>query len=98
MVIFLERFDEQIIYGKPNRAAPVGIATKNAGGGFRGFVIDTADRAIDIDFVRILEVVARKSANSIGRQKLRFVEHTRKDALDLRAFREGEQSPHAARG
>ncbi len=54
----LERLDKQIVHGKPNRAAPIGIAPEQASGGFRGFVSDAVDMVIDLHFVRVVLVEA----------------------------------------
>ena len=38
---FLERFDEQIVDGEPDGAAPVGVAAEDAGAGFGGLITDS---------------------------------------------------------
>ena len=40
IMIALERFDNRVVDGEPNRAAPVGIATERVSRGFAGIVID----------------------------------------------------------
>src|SRR5580704_7527020 len=83
VMVFLQGFDEEIVHREPDRSTPVGIAAKNAAGGFGGLVIDAADVAIDLDFVRVIEVIAGKRANTIGRKEFGFVEHAAEDALQL---------------
>src|SRR5215470_14254456 len=61
----LQRFDEEIVHREPDRAAPIRIATEQTCGGFRGFVFDTAHVAVDLNFVRMIQVIARKSADAI---------------------------------
>jgi hypothetical protein len=40
VVKFLQRFDEQIVYGKPDGPAPIRVAAKEARGRFRRLVGD----------------------------------------------------------
>src|SRR5580658_3166200 len=97
MVVLLQGFDQEIVHREPDGAAPVGIAAKNAAGGFGGFVVYAVDVAIDLDFIGMIEVVARERANAIGRQKLGFVKHAAEDALQLFTIRERKQAANTAR-
>src|SRR5580692_1919461 len=83
VMVFLQGFDQEIVHREPDRSTPVGIAAKNAAGGFGGLVIDAADVAIDLDFGRVIEVIAGKRANTIGRKEFGFGEHAGEDALQL---------------
>src|SRR5580700_4124026 len=83
VVVFLQGFDEEIVHGEPDGAAPVGIAAKNTAGGFSRLVIDAADMVIDLDFVRVIEVITGEGANAIGRKEFSFVEHSAENALQL---------------
>src|SRR5580704_5084662 len=83
MVVLLQGFDQEIVHREPDRAAPVGIAAENAAGGFGGLVIDAADMVIDLDLVRMIEVIAGEGAHAIGRKEFSFVEHAAENALQL---------------
>src|SRR6266404_2306 len=67
MVKLLQRFDEQIVYGEPDGPAPIRIAAKEARGGFRRLVTDAIHISVHVHFVRMILVVARKRADTIGR-------------------------------
>src|SRR5882762_6946046 len=73
MVIFLERFHEQIVDGKPNRPAPVRISAEEAGSGFGWLVLNAVCHSIHTYFVRMFLVVARKGAHA-ARRTLRHVD------------------------
>src|SRR5882724_1924736 len=67
MVKLLQRFDEQIVYREPDGPAPIRIAAKEARGGFRRLVTDAIHISVHVHFVRMILVVARKRADTIGR-------------------------------
>src|SRR6516225_9690105 len=97
MVELLKRLDEEKVDRHPDGTAPVGVAAEKGGGGLSRLVIHTIDTAVDISFVGMIEVVAQKGAHPVGREKFRFVEHARKDSLELLAVDKGKQPPHTAR-
>src|SRR5690606_21537315 len=47
MVVLLQRFDHEVVDRKPDRAAPVGVAAEQAGGGFGGLVINAVGFAVN---------------------------------------------------
>src|SRR6267378_2965833 len=98
MVIFLERFHQQIVNRKPDGPAPVRIPAKKARGGFGRLVLDAADISVHLNFVRMILVVARKGAHTIRRKKFRFVQHAAEHALELFAVHEREETAHTASG
>src|ERR1700730_16672860 len=58
VVKLLQRFDEQIVYWKPDGAAPIRIAAKEARHGFTRFVGDAIDTPIHVHLVRMIFMVA----------------------------------------
>src|SRR5918994_7629497 len=78
---FLQRFDKQEIYWKPDRTAPVGVAPEKTGARFRRLVIDPILHAIDFESVRVVAVIARQGADAEGRQELIFIEHVMEHAF-----------------
>ena len=52
MVVAFQRLDQQVVDGKPDRAAPVGIAAEQAGGGLARLVIDPVFLAVEVENVR----------------------------------------------
>ena len=80
MVVAFERFDEQVIDRKPDRAAPVRVAAEKVAGAFAGHVIHAmflVPRSEDVGFVAM---DARDRAQSVGREKFVFIEHVAQQA------------------
>src|SRR5580692_1630831 len=97
MVILLQGLDEEIVQRKPDRPAPVRISAKNTAARFGRLVIDTADMIVHLNFVGMIEVVARQRTHSVGGQKLGFVQHAAENALDLFAIGERKETANSAR-
>ena len=93
---FLQRFDEQEIYRKPDRSPPVGIAPEQARGRFTRLVIHAVFHAHDAERVRMLAVKARQCAYAVGRQEFIFVQHVTKNGPELRFTGDGEQAAFTA--
>ena len=67
MVIPLERFDQQIIDGKPDRPSPVGIAAKEPAVRFARRVADRKLLPARFKLKRMFGVKLRQRANAVGR-------------------------------
>src|SRR6516165_7210050 len=98
MVELLKRLNEEKVDRHPDGTAPVGVTAEDAGGGFGRLVAHTIDVAVEVNFVGMIEVVARKGAYPVRGKKFRFVKHARKDTLELLAIDKGKQASHTARG
>src|SRR6267154_2534786 len=98
VVEFLQGFHEQIVHGKPDGPAPVGISAKEACRGFSGFVVNAVGVSVHLNLVRMVLMEARESTHSVGRKKFRFVQHAAEDALELFAIHQGKKPADAARG
>src|SRR5580704_616465 len=51
--------NEQRIYRHPDRSAPVGVATKHAGVGFGGQILDAVLLLSDLEDKRMIEMITR---------------------------------------
>src|SRR5215469_6512171 len=67
MMELLQRFYEKKIDRKPNRPAPVGIATKESCARFCWLVINTIVHSVHCEHVRIVPVITREGTNSVRR-------------------------------
>jgi hypothetical protein len=56
--ISVQRVDEQVVDREPDRAAPVGVAAEQAGGGLAGLVVDGVAGAGQVERERLTGVVA----------------------------------------
>src|SRR5438105_956914 len=74
-----KRVDEQIGSGKPERAAPVGVAALDIHLGFTGFVADSA--LAEAEGIVFMEL--RKAAQTKGGEKFLRVGHAREQAREL---------------
>src|SRR5258708_27799293 len=72
VVKFLQGFHEQIVHGKPDGPAPVGISAKEAGRGFGRLVVDAVGVSVYVNLVRMVLVEAPECRHSIRAKKLRF--------------------------
>src|ERR1700694_880538 len=88
VVIFLQRFDEEIVHRKPDGPAPVRIPSKEARRGFRRLVGDAIRISVHVNLVGMVVVKARKGAHAVRREEFRFIEHATEHALELFAIRE----------
>src|SRR5262245_29585259 len=64
IVELLQGLDEQIIQRKPDRPAPVGISAEQPGGRFSRLVVHRILVAIDLQPVRLMQVITRERADS----------------------------------
>jgi hypothetical protein len=63
-VIALQRLDEQEVHRKPDRAAPVRVATEELAARLARLVVDAVHRSVDLQQIGVLEVVARQRADA----------------------------------
>jgi hypothetical protein len=63
MVKLQQRFDQEIVYRQPDRAASVGIAAKNSGLQFSRFV--TNDLLLTANNERVMVIGARVTSNDV---------------------------------
>ena len=78
-----QRLDQQKIHREPYRPAPVGVAAEKPCGRFRRLIVNLMVYSGNIQHVRMLFVIARERANAMRRQKLFFIEHDGKNALEV---------------
>ena len=92
----LQRLDQEIVDRKPDRSAPIRIASKQTGAGLRRFVVHAMFMAHDRDDIGMIFVIARESPNAVGRQKFLFVQQVPQDGFQPIATHEGKKSPHTS--
>ena len=92
VVVALDRLDDEIAGGKPNRAAPVRVAPKQPGIRFARHIFDPVHVTAGVKFVRIFLVKLRQGANPIGREKFIFIEHVPEHAFEPFARGNRDQS------
>src|SRR5258707_4886670 len=96
VVIFLQRFDEEIVHRKPDGPAPIRIPSKEASRGFRRLVRHAIRISVYANFARIVLVKARKGAPAVRRVEVRFVYIAAEIAPQLLAIRHGSQTRQPA--
>ncbi len=75
MVVAFKGFDDQVVDREPDRAAPVGVAAEKVAIAFAGNIIDTMFLVPGDEDVGLIAMDTRDRAQSVGREKLVFVEH-----------------------
>src|SRR5947209_19615207 len=63
VVKFLQRLDQQVVRRKPDRAAPVGVATKQPCRGFARLIVHAVLIAVHMQGIRIVAVKLRQRTN-----------------------------------
>src|SRR5260221_13434297 len=96
MMKSLQRLDQQKIHRKPDRAAPIRIAPKQAGGRFARFVVDAHIRTVPVKNIRVVAVITRESSNTVVRKKLAFIQHPLEQQLHAMAAQQREKPAFAA--
>ena len=76
----------------------VGVATEQAGARLAGFVANLVVRPIEVQPIRLLEVVATDSPDAVLAQELLRVEHALQQALHAVTTYQCQQSPLAHAG
>ena len=71
---FLQRLDDQIVDGEPDRPSPVGVAAEQAGAGFRRLVIHTMLHPIYMDRIGMVAVVLRQRPDAVRGEKFLLVQ------------------------
>src|SRR5262249_2643371 len=79
MMKLLQRFNDQIIYRKPDRASPIRVAAEQVRAGLRRLVVDAVLASVHLQRVRTIFVCARESAYTIRRKELVLVQHHLQD-------------------
>ena len=92
VMVALQRLDQQVVDRKPDRAAPVGVAAEEAGGGLAGLVVHPMLLAVETEDVRPVLVDAGQGADAVGREELVLVEQVAQHALQPLARRDGQQA------
>ena len=72
---FLERFDQEIVDGKPDRSTPIRIAAEESRARFGRFIVHSMVHAHRRQDIGMIFVIAREGADAIGRQEFLFVQH-----------------------
>src|SRR5207253_566188 len=95
----LQRLHQQIVYRKPNWAAPVRIAAEQASGRFTRLVVHAVLHRVHAEFVRMLMIESRNGANPVRRQEFILIQHVAKNSPQLIAVGNRKQPPlrHPAR-
>ena len=74
LVVSLKRFDKEKVEGKPDGAAPVGVAAEHIAGGLAGFIGDHVRVASLFKREGLLLVGLGQGAHAVGREKLVFIQ------------------------
>src|SRR5437667_4788235 len=98
MMDLLERLDSEKVDGEPDRASPVGITAKQAGGRLGRLVTDFVHGAVQLEAVRMLQVVTADGSNAVLAQELLRVEHAFEQSLHAMSAHQGQQAPLAHAG
>lgn len=98
MMEFLQRFDQKVVDGKPNRPSPVRIAAEKAACRLGWFVIDAIFLAIDFEDVRRIFMKLRHGSNAVRRKKFILVEHDLQNAFEAITIGNGEEQTFALSG
>src|SRR5688572_23870297 len=59
VIELLQRLDEEVVHGKPDRSAPVGVTAEEAGGGFGRLIIDAILFAVHWKYKRLVPMKLR---------------------------------------
>src|SRR5438093_9353084 len=89
---FLESLDDEKIDREPDRATPVRVAAEESGGRLARLVADLVYRAVQLQTVRMLQVVSADSADAVVAQKLRGIEHALEQPLHSVPTHQREQA------
>ena len=81
LVELLQRFDEQVVDGHPDRPPPVRVSTEEAGNGFRGLITDTDFIATTAEHVGMRLVDLRDGAHAVIRKEFGLIEHPAEKTL-----------------
>ena len=92
MVEFLKRLDNEEVHRKPDWAAPVRVAAEQAAGRFSRFIFQAVFHVTDAQRVRMVLVILRHCADSVGRQKLVLIQHVSQHAAKLVAIEDRYQA------
>ena len=91
-VELLEGFDEEVVEGEPDGAAPVGVAAEEAGGGFGGFVIEGVEGAIEVEAEGVVFVEAGDGAQAVGGEEFVFIEGAGEDGAEAVFVDDGKEA------
>lgn len=70
----MEGFDDEVVYGEPDGAAPVGVASEHGGGGFAGGVGDFVAFFAVFEDEGFFFVGFTEGADAVGGEKFAGVE------------------------
>ncbi len=87
-----ERGIEEEVYRHPLRASPVGVAAEHSAVGVAGEVADEMLLSAHVELKRMLAVVEREGANSVGTKEFFFVQHAGENSSQLRFVHGRKQS------
>src|SRR5215204_4738795 len=79
MVKLLQGFNEKKVHRKPDGAAPIRVATEQAGRRLCRLISHRVLTAVDGQHVRLVFVGTGKRTDAMGSQELRFIQHERQD-------------------
>src|SRR5437660_6178823 len=75
VVKLLQRLDEQVVRREPDRAAPVGVATKQPCRRFAGLIVHAVLITFHMQVISIVALVLSQRTNAVRRVKLPLVPH-----------------------
>ena len=81
MVKFLQGFDQQIIDGKPDGAAPIRIAAEQPRLRLSLFITDDIGRSMTFQYIRVFLVILAHGTDAVVAQKLVRCEHSTQKTL-----------------
>ena len=90
-----EGFDEEVVDGEPDGAAPVGVSAEEGALGFAGFVVDLVGVAGDVELVGLIFEGFGDGADAPRGEEFVFVEDALEDALESFAGDDGEEEEFA---
>ena len=85
MVISLQRFDQKIVGGKPDRPAPIGVAAEEPGVRFARRIFGAMHLAAGAKLVRMCRVKLRHGTNPVRGEKFVFIEDAAQHAFETDA-------------
>ena len=96
-VVALERADEQVVEGEPQRTSPVGVAAEHGRRRLGWLVVDRCAEAVDAKLVGVLAMVCRQRAQPVRGQELVLVEELVEQLLQPLDTGHAQQQPLACR-
>src|SRR5207249_5518680 len=92
VIEFLERLDQQEVDGKPDGAAPVGVATEDLCARLRRFIAHCILGTIKGQHIGMSSMILTERTNAVITQKFLRIEHASKQALETMPTHQRQQA------